>query len=460
MMVSLSSKAAARPPAQNVRDHVVRTLKLGGPVIVMRCGLLFMVTVDTIMTGRAGGNELAYLAIGFAPHIMMMVIGFGLLAGTVILVAQSDGAGRKADCGNILWIAMANGVSLGLIWAFLLFQGETILSLFGQEEDLARGGGDVMGMFAWGMPGMFLFTSCSMFLEGTGRTKPGMVVMIIANCANAALNWVLIYGNLGFEADGASGAVLATSLTRWLMFFCIFGYILSMSDKHVYGLFRPVREIARLERRFLRLGTPMGLSYAFETSAFMIITMMAGHLGAPHVAGFQAAMNVNAFCFMMAIGMSTATAVRVGNAVGRRDRPAMAMAGWVGVGLIFVLMLPLAGIVALIPETLASIYTDDPVIVPIIVSALFVAAFLIAIDGMQAVLVGALRGATDVWPATGLGLVSFWGVMLPVAWLLGHHLELGVAGLMWGEVLGIAVASLLLGWRFRIISRRNIRPFT
>ncbi len=459
-MTVRSSGASARPPAQNLREHVVRTLNLGGPVIIMRCGLLLMMTVDTIMTGHAGGNELAYLAIGFAPHITMMVIGFGLLAGTVILVAQADGAGRKADCGTILWIGMANGLVLGLIWAVLLFQGEFILSLFGQGEDLAAGGGAVMAMFSWGMPGMFLFTACSMFLEGVGRTKPGMVVMIIANLANAFLNWLLIDGNLGFEAGGATGAVLATSLTRWLMFICIFGYILWMADKHVYGLFRPLKGLGSLEKRFLRLGTPMGLSYAFETSAFMVITMMAGHLGAAHVAGFQAAMNVNAFCFMVAIGMSTATAVRVGNAVGRRDRPAMAMAGWVGVGLIFVLMLPLAATVALIPETLASIYTDDPAIVPIIVAALFVAAFLIAVDGLQAVLVGALRGAADVWPASWIGLISFWGVMAPMAWFMGHYLGLEVPGLMWGEVLGIALATALLGWRFRIVSGRDVRPYT
>lgn len=459
-MASSSSRVSLGPPPQSIADHVVRTLKLGVPVIIMRCGMLLMMTVDTIMTGRAGGNELAYLAIGFAPHITMMVIGFGLLAGCVILVAQADGAGRREDCGNILWTAMLNGTALGLIWAVFLFNGEAILWLFGQEADLARGGGEVMAMYAWGMPGVFLFTSCSMFLEGIGRTKPGMVVMIIANFANIFLNWVLIYGNLGFEAGGASGAVLATSLTRWLMFGCIVVYILSMADKHAYGLFRPLRRFGQLERRFLRLGTPMGLSYAFETSAFMFVTMMAGHLGAPQVAAFQAAMNVNAFCFMVAIGMSTATAVRVGNAVGRRDREAMATAGWVGTGLIFLLMLPLAAVVALIPESLAAIYTEDPVIIAIIVTGLFVAAFLIAFDGLQAVLVGALRGAADVWPATWLGLMSFWGVMLPLAWFLGHRLELGVPGLMWGIVGGIALATLLLAWRFRVVSLRDVKPFT
>tara|TARA_Y100001934_G_scaffold11060_1_gene14047 strand:- start:40603 stop:42009 length:1407 start_codon:yes stop_codon:yes gene_type:complete len=460
VMALLPGDFATRPAASSLCEHIIRTLRLAGPVIVARCGLLIMVTVDTIMTGRAGANELAYLAIAFAPHITMLVIGIGVLSGTVILVSQADGAGRRGSCGRILWIALADAFVLGLLWAAVLFQGEDILVLLGQEADLSRGGSEVMAMFAWGMPAIYLFTAASMFLEGVGRVIPGMVVMLVANVINAALNWIFIYGGMGLEPDGASGAVLATSLTRWFMFAAIFGYICLMADKAELGIFRRVEGIWALQKRFLRLGVPMALSYAFETTAFLSITIMAGHMGKAPVAAYQAAMNVNAFCFMVAIGMSTATSVRVGNAIGRRDRKGMAMAGWVGTGLIGAAMVPLAIIVALFPETLACIYTTDATLIAIIIPALFVAVFLIPGDGLQGVLLGALRGAADVWPTTCLGFLAFWVIMVPMAWLLGRELGGGVPGLLWAEVIGIMTAAVLFAWRFRVISQRKIAVFS
>lgn len=132
-----------------------------------------------------------------------------------------------------------------------------------------------------------------------------------------------------------AGAVLATSLTRWFSFAAISVYLMTMRDRDTYGVLTRVAEPWRLQRRFFRLGVPMALSCTFKTSAFTSITMMAGAMGALHVAGFQVATNDNAFCFMISIGMSTATAVRVGNAVGRHDRHGMRMAGWTGAGLIW-----------------------------------------------------------------------------------------------------------------------------
>jgi MATE family multidrug resistance protein len=202
----------------------------------------------------------------------------------------------------------------------------------------------------------------------------------------------------------------------------------------------------------------MALSYAFETSAFTVITMLAGAMGALHVAGLQIAMNYNAFCFMISIGMATATAVRVGNAVGRHDQRGMRIAGWTGAGLILAIMLAIAAVTLALRPLIASLYTSDPTVLVIALPALFVTAFLLVGDSMQAVLVGALRGTADVWATTLIGLSSFWLIMVPSAWLLGVHRGGGVPGLMWGEVVGVTVATVLLTLRFRAISRRHVKP--
>lgn len=445
--------------AAGVMEHARRTLALAGPVIVARCGMLVMFTVDTVMTGQAGGDELAWLGIGFAPQITLMVVGIGLLSGTVVLVAQADGAGRQGECGQVLRVGLLDGLLLGLLWAALLFEGQAMLALLGQSPELAAGGGRVMEMFAWGMPAIFLFVAASMFLEGIARPAPGMVVTLAANVVNAGLNWVLIYGHLGCQAMGAEGAALATSIVRWLMFLALAVYVLAMADRRAYGVLGRIAAFAALQWRFLRLGVPMMLSYALETGAFMVIAMMAGHLGADAIAAYQATININAFCFMVAIGMATATAVRVGNAIGRGDRRAMATAGWVGTGLIFLALLPLAGLIAAFPATLASFYSTDGEVAALVAASLLVAVLLVPGDGLQAVLLGALRGAADIWPAAALGAVAFWVVMVPASWLLGRHLEGGVPGLIWGEVVGITTAALLFAWRFRRISKRDIAPF-
>ena len=452
------ARAALRPPANTLAEHVRRTLGLAAPVIVARCGMLVMVTADTIMTGHAGPAELAYLAISFSPHIAMLVIGIGLLTGVVVLVSQADGAGRQRACGEIFWVGLANAVALGLVWALVMTQGEAILHLFGQSDDLARGGGRALGMFAWGMPAIYGYVATAMFLEGIGRTRPGMFVMIGANVVNVALNWVLIYGNLGFQGDGAAGAVLATSITRWVMLAALLAYVFTMADRDRYGLFHRIERPWRLQIRFLRLGAPMALSYAAETTAFMTITMMAGIMGAMQVAAFQATMNVVAFCFMVAIGMATATSVRVGNAVGRRDPKGLRMAGWTGAGLITVAMVLLAAAVVVWQAPIAAIYTSDTGVQGLILAGLAVVAFLLVADGWQAVLVGALRGAADVWPTTMIGFLAFWAVMVPCAWLLGPYLGGGVAGLIWAEAIGATVAAALLAVRFRVVSRRAIAP--
>ena len=457
-MTALPHSTASRPPAQSLREHISRTLRLAGPVIVARCGILVMVSTDTIMTGHAGGQELAYLAMAYSIQVAMLVLGVGLMGGAAILVSQADGAGNQKACGNILWVAVANGLALGCLFAVVLLWSEEILLLFGQSPDLAAGGGEAMAMFAPGMPAVYMFIATTMFLEGLSRPRPGMVVMLMAIVVNLGLNWLFIYDHVAYVPDGAAGAVLATSLTRWFMVIALFTYVLTMRDGDNFGVRRSVRDRWFLEKRFLRLGVPLALSYGFETTAFMSLTMMAGWLGANQVAGFQVTGNFIALIFMVAIGMSAATAVRVGNAVGRHDMPGLRTAGWVGTGLIAIIMIAIGVLVLIFPDVIARIYTSDSDVLVVAIPAVTLAAFLLVADGLQGVLIGALRGAGDIWPTTWIGLTAFWLLMVPAGYALGIALDFKVQGLLVAELIGVGAASILLAWRFHVISRRHIAP--
>jgi len=446
--------APERPPAGDLREHVVRTVQIAAPVMLARVGILLLVTVDTAMVGRAGVHDLAWYALAMAPQVPMLLLGIGVLMGTLVLGAQAMGAGRERETGQLWRVSMLHALLLGSAFTLVCLAGERMLLLAGQSPALAAGGGEVLHVFGYGLPAMLLFAATSFFLESTGRALPGMLVMLVANVLNAALNWVFIFGNLGAAAMGAEGAALATTLVRWFMFLALAGYALLALDRHRFGLAGPVPGAWQISRRLRAFGYPMGLAHALEAAAFASMTLFAGLVGADQVAGFQVAFNVVAMVFMCAIGIAAAASIRVGNALGRGDAAGVRTAGWVAAGLAASLLGAIGVVLALAPETLARVYSSDPRVLAVAVPCLLIASVAVVTDGLQGVLMGALRGAGDVWPATFLYCVAFWGVMVPAGWILGVAARGGAPALTLAVLIGTVVASTLLGLRFRTVCRK------
>ena len=448
--------AAASGSDLPVREHIVRTLRLALPVMASRVGLLVMASVDTVMAGWAGADQLAYYGIAFSPHMAFLLVGVGLLMGTVVLTAQTEGAGRAAECGQIWRLSMVNAAIWGGLSAVLLLPGEAILIGLGQEAAIAAGGGRVLAMFALGMPAIMMYTATTLFLEGLGRPTPGMVVMVLANLLNFGLNGLLMFGPLEL---GAAGAALATSITRWFMVLALVGYVLLMPGRERYGVLGKRVGAWRAEARLLRLGWPMALSFGLEHAAFFAAATFAGWLGAAPLAAYQIVLNTMGLIYMLAIGLATATAVRVGNAVGRGDRRGLARAGWVGLGLGILIMVALMPVLYGSSGAIVRVYTVAPAVVALAVPGLVIAAWLLVVDASQGILTGALRGAADIWAALAIQFVSFWLICIPACHALGLRLGYGMHGLLYGLLIGLVVATLLLGARFKTLAARPIRPF-
>jgi MATE family multidrug resistance protein len=447
--------AAPRQEALGVLEHALQTLRLAVPVMFARAGLVILITVDTVMTGAAGGNTLAYYGASLAPHITMLTVGIGLLTGTVVFVAQMAGAGRPAECGRIWRRALGIAATIGTVYLVLLLFGREILRLLGQHPDVVEEGGRALILFGPGMPAMLMYVATSFFLEGIGRPKPGMVITLSANLVNAVLNWAMIFGHLGLPAMGAAGATLATSITRWWMFATILVYVLTMRDRRHYGVTgaapgRPAVGVGQL----MKLGVPFALAIGIETSTFSGMAALAGIVSVAALAAYQVALNYMALVYMLALGLATATAIRVANAVGRRDAVGLRRAGWVGTGLVAALMLTVGMATWIGREAIALTYTHDPAVVALAAAALGIAALITLLDGTQGVLIGALRGASDALVPTLIYGLSFWLISLPIAWWFGVRLGVGVPALMWSLFAGLAVATLLLAWRFHGLSIR------
>ena len=446
---------ADRP--HTLRAHLRETMRLALPVMLARLGVLTIVTMDTAMSGHASGDDLAWYAVAIAPQIPLLLVGIGLLMGTVVLTAQAVGAGTPERCGAIWRTALVHAVVAGAVMAAACTFGESFLLATGQPEDIAAGGGRVLMALAYGMPAMLLYVATSFFLEGIGRPVPGMMIIIGANVLNVVLNWFLIFGHGGFPALGAEGAALASSIVRWCMFAAAALYVLRFVHRRRFGITAPADPAERLGPRIRRIGLPMGIAHGLEASAFSVMTLVAGLLGTAQVGGYTIPMNLLALGFMGAIGLSTAASVRVGNAVGRGDRTGVRWAGWVAVGVATIYLAVIAVVFALAPDRLATLYTADAAVLAIAAPAIIVGAFAAIPDGLQAVLLGALRGASDVWPATGLYIFSFWVVMVPLGYWFAVPRGLGATGLMIAVVAGTTVATLLLGLRFRVVSARAVR---
>jgi MATE family multidrug resistance protein len=438
------------------REHVLRTLRLAGPVMLARVGLLIMTTVDTLMCGWVGAEQLAYYGIALAPQLSFFLVGLGLLMGIVIVTAQTDGAGRPAECGRIWRLGLINGAAIGGLFGLLMLPGTPMLLALGQDPAIAAGGGAVLVMFAIGMPAILMFSATTFFLEGIGRPVPGMVVMALANLANFGIDYLLMFGSWHM---GAAGAALGTSITRWLMLLALGGYVLIMRDRDRYGVHAPMAGHWRLEAKLARLGWPIAVSFGLEHGAFFAAATFAGWLGAVALAAYQIVINTMGLIYMLAIGLATATAVRVGSAVGRRDRPAIAKAGWVGLGLGIAVMLALMPVLYATSEWIVAAYTDDRAVAAIAVPSLLLAAWLLVADASQGILTGALRGAADIWACILVQFIAFWLISIPLCYLLAHHWGLGIPGLLWGLLIGLLTATVLLAWRFKVLASRDVRMF-
>lgn len=421
--------------------------------MLARVGQLALVTVDTVMTGRYAAEELAAYALAQAVFMTLMLVGMGLVTGTVVLVAQADGAGRSRECGTIWRTSLADALFLGAGIALLLLPGETLFRALGQETRLAERAGVTLRMLALGLPGLMAFQVTSFLLEGIRKPHLALVVMAAGNLANLALNAILIEGRLGLPAMGAAGAALASSLVRTAMAAGLASLALRLPTARAYGLVGTPPEVPHLRRRLLTLGLPVAAAQGLESTAFNLLIVMAGWLGAVPLATFQIVLNLTALVYMLTIGVATATSVRVGAAVGRRSLPEAARAARIGLwaGLAATGTAGLLLVVARGP--ILGLYTADPAVLALAFSVVMLLPPALLVDCAQGVLGAALRGGSDVRLPTLLYLLAFWGVQLPAARLLAFEAGLGVTGLVLAILLGCAVATLLLGARLALLLR-------
>ena len=439
----------------NLRE-ISAILKLSGPVMAGRVGAILIITVDVAMCGYAGTKELAYYGLANGPHVTVLLIGIGSILPIAILTASSDGAGNTRNCGKIWRVGLIHALVLGITLGFLLQFGEEFFRLVGQGPDLSEGGGRVLAMHGLGLAGLLCMIATSLFMEGLQRPVPAMVISIGSNFVNLYLNWVFIFGNHGAPAMGAEGAALATSIVRWLSFAVLAGYILLTFDQVRYGIRDKISQFKAISKNLRQLGYPTAIAHGMESASFLIMTLFAGYMGVIETAVWTVGMNLLTIAFMIGLGFAMAASVRVANNLGQRKPLDASKSGWTAMGLGAIILIFISLVFLGFPEYLVRIYSQEPQVILMAVPMVLIGSIVVAMDGLQAVGVGVLRGYQDMWYITMTMISSFWVVMLPLAWFFGIQLGYGPSALMGSVFFACITALILLLVRFRILVRRSM----
>jgi MATE family multidrug resistance protein len=424
-------------------------MRLAVPVVTVQVGMMAMGVVDTIMVGHISAQALAAVALGNLYFFSLAVFAMGTLMVLDPVVAQAVGAGDRP--------AIARAVQRGVLMAGLLTLPATLLlTVAAPIFALARQPAEVVPLAAAyalrSVPGTFPFLLFIVFrqsLQAMRRTAPIVAAIVAANLANAALNWALIFGHLGFPAMGVVGSAWATSVSRALLVIVLWlaasrelGPLLSPFRREVWAL-TPLG-------RMLRLGLPIGAQHLLEFGAFALVALMMGWLGTRQMAGHQIAINLAALTFMVPLGVGDAASVLVGQAVGRGDPGGTRGAARAALACGAMFMATTAGLFLMFPEPLARLYSRDLEVIAIAAALIPIAGVFQVFDGLQVVAAGILRGVGDTRGPMLINLLGYWVLGLPLSVYLGFVARRGPVGLWWGLVLGLGVVATSLLIRVRI----------
>jgi MATE family multidrug resistance protein len=440
-----------------LRWHVRRTLVLAWPVILSRVGIVMMSTMDVVVVGRAGAQELAYYVLGFAVIDSLVAVMAGLQLGVPVLAARSIGEGRPHLAAVIWRRGLLFSVIIGLA-AALAWQGAPwFFTATGQEEDLARGGGAVSALLAFSLPFIGLYLVSATLLEALEKPFQATIAVFIANGVNLVLSIIFVFGFGPIPAMGAWGCALATVITSALLGFGLAGYVrFLLPDRQTYGFGVKSADLPPPGNEQRKLGYAAGASYGLEAAAFAGITVLAGLLGVIGLAAMGVLFQLFAITFMISFGIAGATQVRVGNAWGRQDARGMVQAGWAGFGLSLVASGAVSVLFVLFPEVFIRGLTNDQAVIAAALPVMIWMVMALLADGGQTVLNHACRGRGDTWIPTSLHMVSYWFVMLPLAWFLALHLGGGAIGLYQAILISSLISLIAMGGRFALLSRRGL----
>jgi len=441
---------------QTLRVELRPTVRLALPLVLAELGWMSMAIVDTVMVGHLPNSATAMGAVSLGSNIFIVLalFGGGLLLGLDTLVAQAFGAGRREDCHRSLINSIYLSIALTPLLAAPVWLLPSLLGSMHVDPQVLALSIPYTKALAVGLLPLLLYFAVRRCLQAMNMVKPVAFALITANIVNALGNWLLVFGHWGAPHLGAVGSGWSTAIARLYMATVLVGYLLWYDHKHRTDLLKtPVEVDLPRIRRLIMLGLPAALQFTLESGVFALVTALIARLGAVPLASHQIALNTVAFTYMVPLGIASAAAVRVGQAIGRGDPQGAGNAGGTAIFLGAAFM-TCAGVGLLVfPRWIARMYTPNEAIIHSTIILLAAGAAFQLFDGIQTVATGALRGAGDTRTPMLCHFTAYWVIGLPLGAWLCFRRGWGAFGL-WA---GLSLALILIGIVLLFVWRKKVR---
>ncbi|UJP64813.1 MATE family efflux transporter [Mongoliitalea daihaiensis] len=442
----------------NFKNHFQSTFTLAYPVMLSQLGQVLVGVADSMMVGRLGAVPLAAASLANSIFFVVLMFGIGVSMAITPLVAMADGSKRSKRIARLFNHGFLLNMSVGLMLFLLIVLASPMLKHLNQPNEVVELAIPYLAIITLSLIPFMFFQTFKQFAEGLSQTKQAMYITILCNGINVFLNWVLIFGNLGFPAMGLNGAGIATLISRVLMGVGIAYYVFKSKRYHSFNLSFRLRGLSfPMLSKMLRIGVPTGFQFIFEVGAFSTAAIMMGWIGVNALAAHQIAINLASVSYMMASGLSAAAMVKVGNQLGKQDIRTLREAGFTVFAMVAMFMSISAVIFIVGKNFLPSLYIDDVDVIQLSGSLLVVAAFFQLSDGIQVVGLGALRGMSDVKVPTIVTLIAYWVIGLPVGYVLAFYAGLNELGIWYGLLIGLTITGIMLLYRFHSLSAKLLR---
>ena len=441
-------------------------LKLASPVMLGMVGHIMVSFADNIMVGQLGAKELAAVSLGNSFFFIAMSLGVGFATAITPLVAEADSSKNIQGVKNSLkhGLILCTFISLALLVG--IFISLPLMEKMNQPQDVVLLAMPYLKIIAISLVPLVIFEGLKRFSDGLSKTKYPMYAAVFSNGINIILNYLLIFGMLGFPKLGIVGAGIGTLISRVLMVLFILIIFFKKEKIRIYfsNLNFKITEKAVFKKIF-DIGIPSALQMLFEVGIFTAAIWLSGTLGKIYQAANQIAFNLSAITFMVGVGLGVAAMIRVGNQKGLSDFLSLRRIAISVFMLTILIEIVFAVIFLVYNEWLPTIYleTNNPeklvenTEVILIASKLLVIVALFQIfDGLQVAILGALRGMQDVKIPTLIAFISYWVIGFPLCYYLGLHTTLKSTGIWIGLLVGLASASLLLYLRFNYLTKKLI----
>ncbi|MEG0467159.1 MAG: MATE family efflux transporter [Mucinivorans sp.] len=435
--------------------------RLALPVIIAQVGQMSVQLVDTLMVGQLGAVPLA--GVSFANSLMLpiSIAGMGLAMGLTPLVGRATARGDFSRVQSLLKNSIVLNAAIGVFLTGLLFLATFLLDKMGQDAEILPIARSYSFLMVASILPMMFFATARQFLEGLSNTKWTMVITITGNLVNVGLNFVLIYGYLGMPEMGAVGAGVSTLISRVLMvgMFVVLFYRRQCYRRFFCGLSR-VRISGFRIRRLFNVGGPIAVQIGVEMVAMSLMTIAVGTFGADYLAAHQIAINIPSLSFMVVMGIANATTIIVSRNYGLRLYGEIRRTLRSAIITITCFMILSATLFLSFAYPIVSIFTSEEGVAVIAAQFLIFGAVFQLSDGIQGVMLGALRGLLQVMRPMYFAIGTYLLVGLPVGYICSVTLDLGPYGVWVGFIASLTVLAGLYFIEFRSKIRRLIQHTT